>query len=267
MTKNTPRSPALQAKETGIVEPESLQEKTEQEPLNERVATASGEPKWEFLKDPNELTDEEKIMSNQNQVIVVCGLIGSGKSYVANQLSHRIGKRAKIFASDYTREQMYQRAQAAGEQIDKYSTEMSGRTYARLFEDAVGQAKQGIAVVDATFWEANKRLELEERVRKDLGEEVPIKYVYVDAEDEVARQRIDRRWAEKTRSRDLQELLTEERERILASEADYSHRLRDKKRWDSFTSTTIRIDNSSDDSQTLQRQLDLLIIDSGDTQA
>ncbi len=241
---------------TAKLSPEK-REKYEALGVSEEVIQALAEDEQAFLRDPGELSEEEKIVLDGRQIVVVCGLIGSGKSHVANQLAQRMRGNARVFSSDRTREVL-----DAGNTVldlEKYSKDMGEITYQKLYEDALAQASEGTAIVDATFWDLEKRMELETYMQEHAEVPVPITYVYVDADEDVARDRIEQRWAAKAHQGDLQKTLDEEHARIHASEANYSHRLRDQRRWDPFVRPTIRIDNSSNESEALGRQLDQIV--------
>jgi uncharacterized protein len=85
-------------------------------------------------------------------LLVVCGLSGSGKTYLAQHLAARSG--VAVISSDIERKRLA-RAESGD---DIYTAEFNTRTYNELGRQAATQLREtGVAIVDATFRNAGDR--------------------------------------------------------------------------------------------------------------
>ena len=132
-------------------------------------------------------------------VIVLCGLTGTGKSTVAKLLARKL--RADVLSSDEIRKAFaglspYESAKAAfGEGI--YSKEMTDRVYRYMIERAVELGKRGKVIIDATFSNPAYRELLKRRAEK---EGVRVLFFWLNAPDNVVKERMEKRKKERTAS-------------------------------------------------------------------
>lgn len=126
-------------------------------------------------------------------LILTCGVMGSGKSYLASRLSHELG--LSQFVSDRIRKELAGLAatesRVGSYGLGIYSPEVDAATYEELYtrtEMALGRGES--VVVDATF---KKRRDRDRFV--DLAQQYEILPVIVQTvcPDEVIRQRLERR--------------------------------------------------------------------------
>ena len=169
-----------------------------------------------FLLDDPELPDEERekaaslardyfhLARSYSQVfprpalVLVTGITGTGKSTVAQELARRWD--LSYISSDLTRKSLAgigteeHRYEDFGQGI--YSAEFSQRTYESMFQQADEQLKAGRSVVlDGTFRRSVERAGAIATARK-LG--VGTWIVECQLPDDIARQRLESRWAEGT---------------------------------------------------------------------
>lgn len=137
-------------------------------------------------------------------LIVTCGLMGSGKSALARQLSRELG--LTLLSSDPLRKSLAARAQtppsskkaalpkpSSPDDYDRgiYTADMNRAVYALLRESARDELKAGRSVVvDATFRRAADREEFR-ALSEELG--VPFVVVRVDCPVELIRERLEQR--------------------------------------------------------------------------
>jgi hypothetical protein len=93
-------------------------------------------------------------------LVVVCGIVGTGKTTVAEGIADALG--GAVIASDRVRKRLAGLEPSArvtgGAQQRLYSAEMSARVYAGLFERALPLLDSGrAAILDATFSRADER--------------------------------------------------------------------------------------------------------------
>ncbi len=128
-------------------------------------------------------------VSAEPRLILMMGISGSGKSYLARLLALRLG--AAIYASDVTRKQLLglPPTQTAGE--DAYTRAVTARTYAVLLGRARTELRQGHPVIlDGTFASRGLRrpaVELAQRLA------VPLHVVWCHAPDATIDQRLHER--------------------------------------------------------------------------
>ena len=123
-------------------------------------------------------------------LIVMCGLMGAGKSFIAKKLAGRTG--ATLIRSDVARKQILglQVSDRRQEDYDQgiYSPNVTQDTYSYMFEQASGILGQGASVIiDASFASRDYR----EMARKtaDLNH-ARFALIYVTAPDNVIRDRL-----------------------------------------------------------------------------
>ena len=129
-------------------------------------------------------------------LVLMCGLSGSGKSYLAERLV--VALPALRLRSDVARKARAGLASAerSGSPIDEglYSAENTEQIYAWLEDSAVALSQMGERVIlDATYLERTHRARLIDRAA-ELG--VPVRVLYCQAPDEVLRARITQRKAQ-----------------------------------------------------------------------
>jgi len=126
-------------------------------------------------------------------IVVVCGLVGSGKSTIARILGART--RYQILNSDVTRKRLAGISSTThpGEEYGKglYSASFNALTYDRLLKDAEERLQSGEGViVDATFKEPERRRQvsaLASRLR------LPVLFVECRASEETSLRRLKQR--------------------------------------------------------------------------
>ncbi|MGD9817439.1 MAG: AAA family ATPase [Desulfomonilaceae bacterium] len=124
------------------------------------------------------------------QLIIMCGLMGSGKSYLAQKIGSRTG--AIVLRSDVLRKEILG-IDASEKHLDAYghgiySQDMTGKTYSRLFERASDYLKNGTSVVlDASF----SRFEYRDSAR-DIAIQTGADFLLLQvvASDEIIRERL-----------------------------------------------------------------------------
>lgn len=126
-------------------------------------------------------------------LVVVCGLMGSGKSYIAQKLSQRTG--FKVIRSDVIRKQMLgiETSQHMFDDYAKgiYTEDVTSQTYRRMFELASEYLRQGESVVlDASFARFEHRLQAN-RMATESGARRWL--IQTTAPDEEIRRRLDER--------------------------------------------------------------------------
>jgi uncharacterized protein len=126
-------------------------------------------------------------------LIITCGLMGTGKSSLARELSRELG--LGYCSSDLTRKALAGRAptehESEGYQQGIYSHASSRATYQALLEDARSALSSGRSVVvDATFRRAEDR-ETFRSLAKLLG--VPFFLVHLRCNEQVTRERLEQR--------------------------------------------------------------------------
>ncbi len=102
-------------------------------------------------------------------LLVLCGLIGTGKTTVAEALGRRLG--APVISSDRVRKELAgipptePRFEEFGKGI--YSPDFSKRTYEKMFEEAERCLREGrTAILDASFRKREERLRARELARR-----------------------------------------------------------------------------------------------------
>jgi predicted kinase len=131
------------------------------------------------------------------QLILVGGLMGTGKSTLARMLGEALG--AVVISSDATRKRLAGLDPAqpvpAAFGADIYSAEWSARTYAALLAEARAALAAGRSVVlDASFARQAQRLEAE-RVGRETG--ATVRFVEAVCPEEVVMARLARRWRQR----------------------------------------------------------------------
>lgn len=126
-------------------------------------------------------------------LVVMCGLMGSGKSFTAQKLAERTG--FQVLRSDVIRKQMLgmETSQHRFDDYAKgiYSEDVTNRTYYQMFDMASKYLKQGVSVIlDASFIRFEHR-NLAFETASESGSRFSL--VQVCAPDEVIRQRLDER--------------------------------------------------------------------------
>lgn len=134
------------------------------------------------------------------KLIVMCGLSGSGKSYIANLLKDEIN--AEVISSDILRKQL------AGLKEDEkdlsdfgkgiYSSKMSDRVYAQMSENAYNLLKKGkSAILDATYLTEKARNGVKESMKRLAIEPTT---VFVDTDDKTVIEHFKKREYEQNAS-------------------------------------------------------------------
>ncbi|QKT02496.1 AAA family ATPase [Ectothiorhodospiraceae bacterium 2226] len=123
--------------------------------------------------------------------VLTCGVSGSGKSYVSDQLLAPLG--AVRLRSDVERKRLYPEAAPGQLHAGRYSAAATEHTYTHLAEQAAALARAGmVALVDATFLERARR-ETFYGLARALG--VPCAVLHFDAPAETLRARVQARAA------------------------------------------------------------------------
>ncbi len=126
-------------------------------------------------------------------LIITCGLMGTGKTTVARELSELIG--ARYFCSDQIRKELAG-LEASTRILDSYeqgiySPEFTQRTYDRLLECTVSALKSGQTVIaDASFIHRPRR-EAFRRAAAEAG--VPFYILQMTLDPDILAHRLDRR--------------------------------------------------------------------------
>lgn len=141
--------------------------------------------------------------AREPHVVVVMGIMGCGKSTVANAIGAHFGW--PVVNSDVVRKQLMGVAPNERLPQEAYAFEVSERVYQELY-DAVGDAGAGV-VLDAQFGMAVGRKAVVEAAHKAGGHAV---YIHCDAPDEVVRERMNKRELDPSRVSDATADLLEE---------------------------------------------------------
>ncbi len=127
-------------------------------------------------------------------VLAVMGRIASGKSTLAQALADELGW--EIVSSDRVRKEMagfplYERSSEAA-RSRLYSSAMTQKTYEKLLSAAIAQAQEGRSVIlDATFAQRAQR----EQLNTTLAQNVAFRFIEVQADDDLVKQRLTNREA------------------------------------------------------------------------
>ncbi|MCA9860925.1 MAG: AAA family ATPase [Thermomicrobiales bacterium] len=148
-------------------------------------------------------------------LVLVSGLSGSGKSTVAAAIARATG--GTVFASDRVRKELAGLAattSAAAEWHQGiYAADWTERTYDRLLALATAELKRKrTAVVDATFLDNDQRERFAAAAR-ERG--IPVAIVWTELDDEVARQRLERRARERNDPSDASMQIREHQQKLL----------------------------------------------------
>ena len=133
------------------------------------------------------------VVGSEPHVLVVMGVVGSGKSVLAVRLAQELGW--EVFSSDRVRKELaglplYERSKGAVRSW-LYSEAMTEKTYETLFQHAEKGVKEGRSVIlDATFSRRLHRDRLREQL-KPLGS--PYCFIETWASDEVLKARLKSR--------------------------------------------------------------------------
>lgn len=166
-------------------------------------------------------------------LIVMCGLTGTGKSFLAGRLARRLG--AATFTSDVIRKEILG-IPATEHRLDKYGegiyrSNATGRTYDALLDRAsTALERRESVILDASFMRREDR----DRARK-LAEQTGSRFFIVECTcaDEVAVKRLIERLRQSGQPSDGRpEIFAEQRKRF---EAISVGELRFRRRWDSST--------------------------------
>ncbi len=132
-------------------------------------------------------------------VIVIFGLVGSGKSTVAKALAERLN--AEVLNSDVIRKRLagIDPYESARDSFSGgiYSKDFTDRVYRTMIDEAVNIASEGKrpVILDATFREKKYRKLLEKRA----GERgVKVLFFFLDASEDKIRERLEKRSRERT---------------------------------------------------------------------
>ncbi len=138
------------------------------------------------------LADEYREYFDRRFVIVVRGLMGTGKSTLAEALANQIG--AQWLQTDRIRRELFGTPEAPANEAyaaGRYRPENRQRVYEEMFDRAARALENGLSVVlDGTFLSARVRNEAAALARGHGAELLAIR---CQCDDEVARQRIERR--------------------------------------------------------------------------
>ncbi|MBI2853583.1 MAG: AAA family ATPase [Chloroflexi bacterium] len=142
----------------------------------------------------------ESYVAKKLFLIIMVGMVGTGKTTVAEQIASRLG--ATVISSDVTRKKLAgipPTDHRYGEPDSGiYSSDFSRRTYDTLFQEAKRIITEGKPVIlDATFMLSAGR-----RQARELAAELGIKFMAIECvlPEEEARRRLDKRMQEVTAS-------------------------------------------------------------------
>jgi uncharacterized protein len=141
--------------------------------------------------------------AREPHVIVVCGIMGCGKSTVANALSRNLGW--PVVNSDEERKRMFNVAPTQRLPQSAYTDEVSSRVYQRLY-DAAEHAGVGV-ILDAQFTAREFRRAVLQAAKRAGGQAT---FVLCDAPDDLVRKRMRLRSREAGRISDATEDLLEQ---------------------------------------------------------
>ena len=131
-------------------------------------------------------------------IIVISGFVASGKTTVARKLSERL--KAEVFSSDEVRKRLFgiHPEQRCASEFSKgiYSSEVTEKVYSLLATKAIEAAlSDGVAIIDATY----SKKAFRENLRKLASEKgIDVLFFLLTVDDNVAKQRIEKRQCEKT---------------------------------------------------------------------
>lgn len=142
---------------------ESIKSGEEEVPENEKVESAETAEKY------FRLALKYALFGSRPCVIVVFGVIGTGKSTVAGMISNELG--ANVYSSDRTRKEITGRKPTERDRqgFDKgiYSSDITEKTYTEIINrgfDNLGY--RGVSVIDATFSKKKYRKQALEEAKK-----------------------------------------------------------------------------------------------------
>lgn len=166
-------------------------------------------------------------MSDSKRLIVVCGLPGTGKTTVANEIASRLD--GTVIRTDVVRKELYP--------DPEYTAAETRATYDELFSRAGATLERdGTAVLDGTF----RRAELRERARAVAEERrAAFDLVRVECDEDVVRDRIAEREGD-------------------ASDADYSVYELLEAEFEPPTLRHVTVDNSGSVGDTRRQLVDIL---------
>lgn len=127
-------------------------------------------------------------------IIVICGLPGVGKSFIAKKLVETIDNSAYI-NSDVVRKSLFnipvfERVREDLKSI-VYSEEATKKVYDRMIKESIELARSGkIVILDATFNKKEYQIKLIEEASKFS---IPVKFFLLIADDEIVRERLKKR--------------------------------------------------------------------------
>ncbi len=133
-------------------------------------------------------------------IIVLFGLPGCGKSTVASHLSKRLN--AEVINSDLVRKRLagISPLEKVQDRFEKgiYSPSMTEKVYSTMVETAIKKASSGKTVIlDATF-KSKKHRDALKKLAKGKG--INIAFFFLQAPEEVIKERLERRKKEKNPS-------------------------------------------------------------------
>lgn len=122
----------------------------------------------------------KKTGKNKKTLIVICGLPGTGKSFVAKKLGKKI--KAKVLNTDVVRKKLFKKP--------TYSDEEKYKVYKKLFEIAEKSLKKSNVILDGTFYKENLR-----KMAKKIAEKNDSKFILVEVicEENLVKQRLEKR--------------------------------------------------------------------------
>ncbi|MFV1956997.1 MAG: AAA family ATPase, partial [bacterium] len=148
-------------------------------------------------------------------LFLMCGLMGSGKSSVAEGLAGKLS--LSIFSSDRVRKELAGIDPGEGRKVpfdsDIYSREMTRRTYEKMDENAAGVLRSGGSVVlDATFADPVRRKAAFDTARKTGARPI---ILYLEADEETLRTRLRKRAKGVSVSDGREEILGDQRKAFI----------------------------------------------------
>jgi len=161
------------------------------------------------------------VFSN-TMIIIVCGLIGSGKTTVAKRITKKIN--GTLLRTDVIRSKIYPNP--------KYTNKEIQDVYKRLFNQARNLLSTHEVILDATFYKKENR-EQARNLAREMSTELKIIEV-IFPNEKIAKERIEAR--------------TEDE-----SDADFQQYLINKPRFEPITEDKIVIDNSGSLKETYEQ--------------